>query len=126
LKRVDTHTHPKISKHFAFDPGSVARMVRMGKRVGLDGLALTEHFHGKDFWAIYESLVDIYPVERGVFWADGLALIPGAEVNIREGAHVIVMAAVAELRHLDRDFPVPLSEGYEPTLREFLDRTDDR
>src|SRR5215470_5727657 len=101
-------------------------MVRMGKRVGLDGLALTEHFHGKDFWAIYESLVDVYPMERGVFWADGLALIPGAEVNIREKAHVIVMAEVAELRHLDRDFPVPLSEGYEPTLREFLDRTEER
>jgi len=125
LKRIDTHTHPKISKHFAFDPGSVVRMVRMGKRVGLDGLALTEHFHGKDFWVIYETLADIYPMERGVFWADGLALVPGAEINIREGAHAIVMAEVAELRRLDRMFPVPLSDGYEPTLREFLDLTDD-
>jgi histidinol phosphatase-like PHP family hydrolase len=45
VKRIDTHTHPKISKHFAFNPRSVARTVRMAKRVGLDGVALTEHFH---------------------------------------------------------------------------------
>jgi hypothetical protein len=125
LKRIDTHTHPKISKHFAFEPASVMRMVRMAKRVGLDGLALTEHFHGRDFWAIYEGLSGLYPVQRDVFWADGLALIPGAEVNIREGAHIIVLAAVAELRHLDRLFPSALSDGYEPTLREFLDVTED-
>ena len=61
LKRIDTHTHPKISKHFSFDPRSVHRMVRMAKRVGLDGVALTEHFHGRDFWAIYEDLEPMYP-----------------------------------------------------------------
>ena len=55
----------------------------------------------------------------------GIALIPGAEVNIREGAHVIVLGEVAELRRLDESFPTRLSEHYEPTLREFLDVTDD-
>src|SRR5262249_38169240 len=89
-KRIDTHTHPKMSKHFLVDPAAVERMVRMARRVGLDGLALTEHFHGRDFWTIYERLVDVYPMDRGVFRADGVALIPGAEVNIREGAHIIV------------------------------------
>lgn len=125
MKRIDTHTHPKISKHFAFEPRSVVRMVKMAKRVGLDGLALTEHFHGREFWSIYKHLFSMYPSERGVFWADGLAIIPGAEVNIRERAHVIVMGEVAELARLDRAFPTPLSDGYEPLLREFLDVTDD-
>src|SRR5262249_14124305 len=62
---------------------------------------------------------------RGVFWSDDVALIPGAEVNIREGAHVIVLGEVAELRRLDASFPERLSDRYEPTLREFLDVTDD-
>jgi hypothetical protein len=52
-------------------------------------------------------------------------LIPGAEINIREGAHVIALGEVAELRRLDRAFPTRLSERYEPTLREFLDVSDD-
>jgi predicted metal-dependent phosphoesterase TrpH len=124
LKRIDTHTHPKISKHFRFDPDSVTRMRRMAERVGLDAIALTEHFHGTDFWAIHEHLERTYPTEGGVFWADGLALIPGAEINIREGAHVIVLGEVAELRRLDRAFPEALSDRYEPTFREFLDVTE--
>jgi len=45
LKRIDTHTHPKISKHLTFNPDSVTRMARMARRLGLDGIALTEHFH---------------------------------------------------------------------------------
>ena len=125
MKRIDTHTHPNISKHFAFDGATVTRMVRMAKRVGLDAMALTEHFHARQYWAVHEHLADTYPMARGVFEADGLALIPGAEVNIREGAHVIVLAEVEELRRLDRAFAEPLSRGYEPPLREFLDVTDD-
>ena len=125
MKRIDTHTHPKMSKHFAFDGRSVSRMVRMARRVGLDGIALTEHFHAREFWNIYKYLFREYRSEHGVFWADELAIIPGAEVNIRQGAHVIVLAQVGELRRLDRAFATHLSDGYEPSLEEFLDVTDD-
>lgn len=125
MKRIDTHTHPKISKYFAFDPHAVTRMVRMARRAGLDGIALTEHFHASGYWEIYKYLFKTYPTERGVFWADGLAIIPGGEINIREGAHVVVLGEVAEIRRLDRAFAQPLSEGYQPRLSEFLDVADD-
>ena len=125
MKRIDTHSHPKISKHFEFSPGAVDKMVRQGRRVGLDALALTEHFHATGYWKVHEHLEATYPCVRGLFRAEGLALIPGAEVNIREGAHVIVLGEVAELRRLDDAFPTRLSARYEPTLREFLDVTDD-
>jgi predicted metal-dependent phosphoesterase TrpH len=125
LKRIDTHSHPKISKHFALNPAAVTRMIEMARRVGLDGLALTEHFHATAYWEVHQHLAATFPERGGVFWAGDLALIPGAEVNIREGAHVIVLGEVAELRRLDESFPRRLSEHYEPTLREFLDVTDD-
>jgi predicted metal-dependent phosphoesterase TrpH len=121
LKRIDTHSHPNMSKHFNFNPRSIERMARMARRVGLDGLALTEHFHAVGFWPVHEHLERTYPIEGGVFRADRLALIPGAEINIREGAHIIVLGEVNELRRLDRAFPEPLSRRYEPTFREFLD-----
>ena len=123
--RIDTHTHPKISKHFAFNPGVVGRMTRMAERVGLDALALTEHFHARGYWQIYDHLQATYPCDRGVYQTGTVVIVPGAEVNIAEGAHVIVLADVAELRRLDRAFRLPLSQGYEPPLREFLDVTDD-
>jgi predicted metal-dependent phosphoesterase TrpH len=125
LKRIDTHSHPKISKHFEFSPRAVDNMIRQGRRVGLDALSLTEHFHAKNYWDVHNYLEATFPCDRGVFLAGGLALIPGAEVNIREGAHVIVLGEVAELRRLDRAFAQRLSERYKPTLREFLDVTDD-
>jgi hypothetical protein len=125
VKRIDTHSHPKISKHFAFAPGAIDRMVSMGRRIGLDGICLTEHFHATAYWDIPRHLETTYPCDRGVFRAGDVTLIPGAEVNIREGAHVIVLGEIAELRRLDEAFPERLSEHYEPTLREFLDVTDD-
>ena len=125
MKRIDTHSHPKISKHFTFDPGAITRMVAMARRVGLHGLCLTEHFHATEYWAIPNHLEAAYPCVRGVFWSADIALVPGAEINIREGAHVIVLGDIAELRRLDAAFPQRLSERYEPTLREFLDVTDD-
>src|SRR5262245_8191004 len=96
-------------------------MAAMARRVGLDGLSLTEHFHAKGFWQVYEHLIAAYERRGGVFWSGSLALVPGAEVNIREGAHVIVLGEVAELERLDRAFVAPLSEGYEPRLEEFLE-----
>jgi predicted metal-dependent phosphoesterase TrpH len=125
VKRIDTHTHPKISKHFAFDPATVTRMVARARRVGLDAVCLTEHFHATAYWDIPRHLEETYRSERGVFWAGSTALVPGAEVNIREGAHVIVLGEIAELRRLDEAFPGRPSERYEPTLREFLDVADD-
>lgn len=124
MKRIDTHTHPKMSKHFAFEPASVERMVRTAHRVGLDALALTEHFHATGYWRIYRYLEESYPFERGLFRAGGVAVIPGAEVNIAEGAHIIVLGEVGDLRRLDEAFAGRLSEGYEPALREFLAVTD--
>ncbi len=49
MTRIDTHTHGKMSKHFKFDSGSIKRIIRMAKRVGLDGIALTELFHATNF-----------------------------------------------------------------------------
>src|SRR5262245_55822669 len=109
-----------MSKHFEFSPAAVDKMVSQGRRVGLDAIARTEHYHATRYWDIPDYLEATFPCEHGVFRADGLALIPGAEVNIREGAHVIVLGDLAELRRLDRAFPSRLSERYEPTLREFL------
>lgn len=125
MKRIDTHSHPKISKHFEFSPVAVDRMIRQGRRVGLDALCLTEHFHATRYWDVSDYLEATFPCEQGVFRAPGLTLVAGAEVNIREGAHVIVLGEVPELRRLDRAFATRLSERYEPTLREFLDVTDD-
>ena len=125
MKRIDTHSHPNISKHYAFDPQALVRMVARGQRVGLDALAVTEHLHARTYWRVYDHIERTYPRVGGLYRAGDLSLITGGEVNIREGAHVIVLGDLDEIRRLDRAFPDRLSRGYEPALREFLDVTDD-
>jgi hypothetical protein len=114
-----------MSKHFRFQPRSVKRMAAAARRAGLDGVALTEHFHAREFWAIWDHMHVTYPIRHGLYWSHEVAFIPGAEVNILEGAHVVVLGDVEEIRRLDRSFRVRLTDGYEPSLREFLDVTDD-
>lgn len=125
LLKVDTHTHPTMSKMLELDPSGIVRMVRMARRVGLDVMALTEHLHARNYWSVYDHLTRDYRAHRGLFWADGLALLPGGEVNIREGCHIVVLGEVSELRRVDLAFPRPLSQGYEPSLGELLDATAD-
>lgn len=52
MKRVDLHTHAKISKHLPFDPRSVTRLIRAAERMGLDAIALTEHYDATSYWDI--------------------------------------------------------------------------
>lgn len=125
LLKVDTHTHPTMSKMLELEPAGIGRMVRMGKRVGLDAMALTEHLHARTYWSVYDHLCHAYRAHRGLFWSDSLALVPGGEINIREGCHIVVLGEVSELRRLDLAFPRPLSSGYEPSLAELLDASAD-
>jgi len=49
LKLIDLHTHAKISKLFTFEMRSIHQMIAQARRVGLDGVALVEHFHASNF-----------------------------------------------------------------------------
>ena len=81
MKRIDTHSHPKISKHFEFSPAAVDKMLRQARRVHLDALALTEHCHATRYWDVHEHLERTLPCEHGLFRAPGMALVPGAQAR---------------------------------------------
>lgn len=48
--RVDLHVHAKVSKTIPFQMEAFQRAVRRAMEVGLNGFAITEHFHSTDFW----------------------------------------------------------------------------
>jgi histidinol phosphatase-like PHP family hydrolase len=122
LKYIDLHNHAKLSKTFDLDETVFDRYVRRARRIGLDGFALTEHFHAVNYWEVYKALFRRFPYRDGMFWpGEDLCILPGAEVRIREGADVIVIGPIAELKKLDEAFPLRLSEQYFPRFSEFLD-----
>ncbi len=125
MKRLDLHTHAKLSKAFPLDRQHLGQHLLWARRIGLDGIALTEHFHALRFWEVHDTLLRWFPYHRGIYRVSkDFSVVAGAELGIREGADMILLGEVGELRRLDRAFPKRLSAGHKPGFKEFLERLD--
>jgi hypothetical protein len=80
-----------------------------------------EHFHAADFWGLYETLMQIWRYRNGVLvTGDGFPILTGAELSMREGADLLVLAPVEQLRRFDAGLPLPATCGYRPLIGEAL------
>ena len=122
MAKVDVHVHGILSKAYPFDPEHFLKMVAQARRTGLDGFALTEHFHARHFWDVHEDLLRRYPYEGGVYQTDqGIRVISGAELDVREGGHIGILGHIDDLHALDEAFPLHLNQGYYPAWDELED-----
>ncbi len=118
---VDLHVHAKLSKSFPFDPKTLRRAVAQARRAGLDGFALTEHFHAPDFWGMADTLRRIYRYVDGVLYAhDGFPVLTGAELSVQEGCDVLVIGTLQQLAKVDSGLTQPATSGYRPPFAEAL------
>ncbi|MGB9919796.1 MAG: PHP-associated domain-containing protein [Moorellales bacterium] len=121
---VDLHVHAKLTKADPFAPQLITALLKRARKIGLNGLALAEHFHARDFWEIYETLYRSFPCVEGTFRVgEDFFILAGGEVSLYEGHHLVVLAPPEHLFELDRSFPQPLSAGYRPCFPEFLERS---
>ncbi len=123
MKRIDLHTHAKLSKSFPFAPRAVWQHIAQAKRLGLDGVALVEHFHAADYWRIHEALRREfrYSDADGVYEGpDGFRLLSGAELSILEGCDLIVLGTVRQLEALDATLARPATAGYRAPFDEAI------
>ncbi len=119
MARIDTHVHGLLSKSLSFDHREFRKMVAHARSIGLDGFALTEHFHATAFWSIHEALIRLYPYRDGAYEVgDGFRVLSGAELDIAEGGHIGIIGPLAALRLLDERFRPLLSEGEWPRYRD--------
>jgi len=122
LKRIDLHTHAKISKLFDFEMRSVHQMVAQARRVGLDGVALVEHFHASNFWEVYEILGRTFAYADGVYRTEsGFHILTGAELSLMDNgrpADLILLGTLAQLRRFNGRLARPATGGYRPALAE--------
>jgi predicted metal-dependent phosphoesterase TrpH len=89
--QVDLHFHAVLSKKIGFEPAFFQESVRQARRVGLDALAMTNHFNTPNFEGVYAYLDREYIYTGSYYDVDGVRLYPGIEVNVREGPHVVVL-----------------------------------
>lgn len=88
--RIDFHTHAKLTKRTEFDIEHFDAMVCAARESALDGLAITEHFNTVRFHDVYSHFDDSFPVHHGVYRAGDTTLLPGVEVDVSEGVHVLL------------------------------------
>lgn len=99
--KIDFHSHVKISKKSTFMPAYFKEMMYEAKLIGLDAVAMTEHFNTERFYDIYNYLERNYKYEHGYYLVDGLKLFPGIEVDVKEIGHILLIGDrndIAEIR----------------------------
>ena len=123
MKRIDLHTHAKISKLFPFEMRSVHQMIAQARRVGLDGVALVEHFHAANFWQVHETIGGTFEYADGVYRAGGFRILTGAELSLMdEGrpADLILLGTLEQLRRFNGRLTRPATGGYRPAFAEAI------
>jgi hypothetical protein len=124
--RVDLHVHAKVSKTIPFEMESFSRTVRQAMRVGLNGFALTEHFHSIDFWKAVSQLVDKHPYRNGrLTITPWFHVLTGTELTVSDGADIIVIGTLDNLAKFDRQFRPKLSDGNLPRLADIFEPARD-
>ena len=119
MRRIDFHVHAKLSKMFLFDPSALYTMIAQSQRVGLDGFALTEHFHAANFWGVHDELCRRFSYEDGVYVVDeAMRILTGAELSLRETCDVLLLGSLERLRRFDGSLARPATAGYKPLFAE--------
>jgi histidinol phosphatase-like PHP family hydrolase len=125
--KVDLHVHSRLSKSFDYDHRNLERLVRLGRRRGLAGFALTEHIHAVNFWDMHQWLLDNFEYEDGGYRvADDFTVLSGAEVTVGERVDFIVVGPLEQLRSLDDAFRPRLSDWNHVPALEFAEAVRER
>jgi hypothetical protein len=120
--RVDLHVHAKVSKTIPFRIQDFERTVRRAREVGLQGFALTEHFHSIDYWDTMNELVRRYPYSHGRYTVDfGFHVLSSTELTVSDGADIIVIGDLDALASFDKQFHPRLSDGHFPRLSDIYE-----
>lgn len=122
--QADFHCHVKIFSSAPLKPGQLSKKLNWAMRLGLDVLAITEHIEDKDFWAISGGLESTCDGKEGVFYRPGLTVLTGAEVNIKEGGHILLIGCLNALKKMEKRLG-RLDGTNTPCFKELMDASDD-
>lgn len=93
---IELHCHTQLLGWQPFSRRRLRQFLEHGRRAGLDFLAITEHADVRSFWSIYKALDELD-------WQwQGVCLLAGAEVTVREQADILVIGAPSALPELKK------------------------
>lgn len=98
--KIDFHTHGKLAKKLPYSFRYTQWLFEEARGIGLDAICLTEHFNTLQFKQMYEDLNQRYPKVGDTWFADGLTVFPGMEVDVAEGGHILIIGNLIEINRL--------------------------
>lgn len=114
IMKIDLHTHAKWSKDIPFSMEYYREMMQSASSV-LDAVALTEHFHTKDFTNIYETLDRHAIYQNHYYIVNGVKVFPGIEVDVLEGGHILLISTREAIVQISRQLePYRIGNGFIP------------
>lgn len=124
LLKADFHCHVKLLGHWNFRPVQLLKRLKWARCIGLNMLAITEHIDSPDFWEINGHLESLCRDHAGNFSWKGLTVLTGAEVNIYESGHILLIGSLDALRELEKRLG-RLDAGNLPFFKDLLDASED-
>lgn len=91
---AELHCHVQLGAWQPFRPWRLRRLLARARKLGLRFLAITEHADIPSFWSIYQALEELNWRWREV------TILPGVEISLAEGADILVIGPVPEVRRL--------------------------
>lgn len=130
--KIELHCHVKLFSRGAFHPGQLRQRLKWAARLGLHGLAVTEHFDVPDFWEIYRHLEVLCANSDGgsseLRWGK-LYVLAGTEVTIEEGGDILLIGSAGALQKLAERLgngrsKIPRKKVF-PPFHDLLDASED-
>ena len=90
--KIDFHVHGSLSSSLGFNLNFFLKTIARAQEIGLDAIALTDHFDADDYKEIHATLDRHYPYSGDCYSVEGIKVFPGIEVGVREGAHLLLIA----------------------------------
>lgn len=98
---IDFHTHGKLAKALPVNEKYLKWMFDECKETSLDAICLTEHFNTKAFKDLYKLVYNNSEKDGDCLIFNGLKIFPGMEVDILEGAHILVLGKFEDIIDLN-------------------------
>lgn len=123
--RIDLHTHAKWSKEIDFSLSYYEEMMAAASRNGLHAVALTEHFNTKRFPELYRELDRHCAYADDYYVMNGIRVIPGMEVDVKEGAHILLIGGRERIIEVRQRLEGHTASGHYIGTAELLDLADE-
>jgi len=120
--KIDFHVHGSLSSKLGFDFGFFRLMIAHARQMGLDALALTDHFHAPDYAEIGRVLEREYPYSGDCYEVEGIRVFPGIEVEVSEGPHLLVIGGRESIAAYYQRLAGHLTPGNYCTTAEFFEK----